>query len=247
MMQSNLYTLEYAVSRCGRRVVSAARLVYVRVLAAALCMAAAACSHDGYDTGDGGYSYITADMALLHTGAAGTVDYATLDGGQRLSMAKPFAVKWAAKPDTVYRALLYYDSNGDAALPVTARGASQVPVLRVADAGSVQQMHTDPAGLESVWMSAGGSYLNVSLLLKSGSETGDARQTVGVVETARTAGSDGRRRVTLQLYHDQGGVPEYYTVQQYASIDIARIDADVIELKVNTYGGEVTRVVNKTE
>ena len=46
----------------------------------------------------------------------------------------------------------------------------------------------------------------------------------------------------LKLYHDQGGVPEYYTVQRYASIDTKDLgDADVVSITVNTYGGEVTK------
>ena len=41
------------------------------------------------------------------------------------------------------------------------------------------------------------------------------------------------------LYHDQGGVPEYYTVQQYVSIPSPLLkDADTVELTLNTYNGK---------
>ncbi len=212
---------------------------------ASLLLATASCTNEGYDTGDGKYSYLTADFALLHTNGSKAVVAASLDDGTELSIANPFTVDFAAKADTVYRALLYYDKTDgtSAASSVKARNVAQVPVLSVVPIADVKQMHTDPLGIESVWTAKNGKYINMSLLLKSGSADGDNRQTIGVVLESSTVGSDGKRHAVLRLYHDQGSVPEYYTVQQYVSVDAAQVDADIVEIHANTYDGEVVKTV----
>lgn len=242
MMNMTVYIYNVK-SRCRSLAASAARFAYSAALAAALGGMAASCSNEGYDTGDGAYSYLAADFALLHTGADRAVTEATLDDGTQLQLSNPFTADWAAKPDTVYRALLYYDKPTVSAAAVKVRSVSQVPVVTVADAGRVADMHTDPLDVESVWLSKNGSYLNLSLLLKAGTSSGDSRQSLGLVCDSRSVDADGRRRVRLRVYHDQNGVPEYYTVQQFVSVAVETLDADVVELHANTYGGEVVREV----
>ena len=108
----------------------------------------------------------------------------------------------------------------------------------------MKDMHTDPVGVESVWAAKSG-YINMSLLLKAGKTDGeDAVQTLGLVDCGTTVGNDGKRIRHLKLYHDQGGVPEYYTVQRYASIDTKDLgDVDAVSITVNTYSGEVTKTL----
>ena len=81
------------------------------------------------------------------------------------------------------------------------------------------------------------------MLLKAGKTDGeDAVQTLGLVDCGTTVGDDGKRTRHVKLYHDQGGVPEYYTVQRYASIDIKDLgDVDAVSITVNTYNGEVIK------
>lgn len=231
------------MSRCGRLRTSIARFVYVAAMAACVMLSLQACSNDDYSTGDGKYSYLTADLVLLQTNSSKTVTAAVLDDGTRLSLTNPFTAEWTTVPDSVYRALLYYDHD-DTSGSVKARSVSQVHVLRLAAASQTNQMCTDPLGLESVWLAKNRSFINLSLLLKSGSTEADARQVIGVVLEDVTAGADGKRRAVLRLYHDQASVPQYYTVQQYASISTSDIDADVVELHVNTYSGEVVRTID---
>lgn len=226
---------------------SATRFAYVPAAFAVVAMCLAACSSEGYDTGDGNYSYLTAELALLHTDSKRAVTAATLDNGANLQLSNPFTIKWAEKPDTVYRALLYYDKPDGNVSTVKVRSVSQVPVLGIANSSQVKEMHTDPVGLESVWTSKNGSYINMSLLLKSGSTSADTQQSIGMVSEGTSVDADGKRRLVLRLYHNQGGVPEYYTVQQYVCIDARSLDADVVEINVNTYNGEVVKVVNKSE
>lgn len=230
------------LSRCGGTASSVARLVRIS-LAVVFVVAVASCRNEGYDTGDGKYSYLTAEFALLHTNASCAVTRATLDDGTSLQVATPFTADWVQKGDTIYRALLYYDKTDDSAALVNVRGAAQIPVLGVVPASEVKQMPTDPVDVESVWVSKNRQYINVSLLLKSGSSTADSRQAVGVVLLSEGTDADGRRRVSLRLCHAQNSVPEYYTVQQYVSIDAAALGTGVVELHVNTYKGEVVKTV----
>lgn len=204
---------------------------------ATLLTALAACTNDGYDTGDGQLSYLTAALATLHTGPNKLVTAADLDDGATLTLTKAVAVGWATKADSTYRALLYYDANGTTT--VRARSVVQVPVLRPMAADRVEQMRTDPVGLESAWMAQSGAYLNLSLLLKAGkADDNGATQTIGIVSRGTTADGDGRRTAHVELYHDQGQVPEYYTVQRYASIDMRDLGSpDAVEITVNTYNG----------
>ena len=232
------------MSRCGSLMTSAARFVYMAAMAACVALSLQACSNDDYSTGDGKYSYLTADLVLLQTNSSKTVTAAVLDDGTRLSIANPFTTEWTTVPDSVYRALLYYDHDGSSA-SVKARSVSQVYVLT--PASHVSQMRTDPLGLESVWLAKNRSFINVSLLLKSGSTEADARQTIGVVLEDVATDADGKRRAVLRLYHDQASVPQYYTVQQYASISTDGIDADVVELHAKTYAGEVVRTIDINE
>ena len=204
----------------------------------------ASCEHDGYESGDGSLSYLTAELAVLHTASNCSATSADLDNGTTLSISNPFTTSWMTKADTIYRALLYYDVATDGSKKVKARSVSAVPVLRPMEQSKVNDMHTDPVGVESVWAAKSG-YINMSLLLKAGKTDGeDAVQTLGLVDCGTTVGNDGKRTRYLKLYHDQGGVPEYYTVQRYASIDTKDLgDVDAVSITVNTYSGEVTKTL----
>ena len=206
-----------------------------------------ACTSESYDAGDGPNSYLTAELVLLHTSQDKSVRSALLDDGTTLQFSNPFAQDWLTRPDSVYRALLYYDktvvasdaaaSNSTATSIVRARSVS---VLRPVEAAKVDAMRTDPVGFESLWMSKNGSYINLSLLLKSGkTEADDALHALGIVSHGTTTDADRRRTLHLTLYHDQGGVPAYYTVQQYVSIPTQLLEeADTVELTLNTYNGK---------
>lgn len=223
----------------------------------AFTIALTACTSEAYDSGDGTNSYLTADLVLLRTAPDKSVRSVQLDDGTELRLSNPFAKDWIERSDTVYRALLYYDqisARSDAAvgtnpnsIPVVrARSVLPVPVLRISAAADVDNILTDPVGFESMWVSKNGSYLNLSLLLKSGKAEGDTSlHTLGVVSNGTTTDADRRRTLHLTLYHDQGGVPAYYTVQQYVSIPTQFFeDADTIELTLNTYNGKkVVKVV----
>lgn len=209
-----------------------------------------ACTSESYDAGDGPNSYLTADLVLLHTSQDKSVRSALLDDGTTLQFSNPFVQDWLIRPDSVYRALLYYDktvaasdaaaSNPTATSIVRARSVRPVSVLRPVEAEDMETLRTDPVGFESIWMSKNKSYINLSLLLKSGkAEADDALHALGIVSHGTTTDADRRRTLHLTLYHDQGGVPAYYTVQQYVSIPTQLLEeADTVELTLNTYNGK---------
>ena len=71
----------------------------------------------------------------------------------------------------------------------------------------MKTLRTDPVGFESLWLSKNKSYINLSLLLKSGkTEADDAMHALGIVSYGTTTDADRRRTLHLTLYHDQGGV-----------------------------------------
>ena len=71
-------------------------------------------------------------------------------------------------------------------------------------------------------------------------------QTLGLVCLGVDEQSDGTRLVRLALYHDQAGVPEYYTTDAYVSIAASRLPiapaaGDLVSIDIVTYDGTLTR------
>ncbi len=196
----------------------------------------AACEINSYDTGDGEYSLMTAEFVEAHSNAEGTVDYVLTDGGDSLALASAVSASWVDTPDTLYRAIFYYDvSDGNV---VKARSLVEVPVLAVLPEERFDSVSTDPVDLESVWVSASGKYLNMGLYLKVGSGGGDGSlHVVGIVRDSVAATPDGLNVAYLRFYHDQGGVPEYYSSKYYLSVRCSDISADSVVVAVNTYDG----------
>ncbi len=227
---------------------TATRTILPALVAAASL--AASCQSDGYETGDGRYSYLRADLVEAHTSTAGTITTATTDDGESLTLATPLAARWAATPDSVYRAILYYSRTGtsatssSSAITVEAHTAAAVAVCRPRAASAYKTIVTDPVAFQSMWTGADGRYVNLALDLKTGTaDTQDARHTVGIVLDSTVTRPDGRTVACLRLYHDQGGVPEYYSTRTYLSIPTAGIKADSAALTLVTYKGTVTRTV----
>lgn len=207
--------------------------------ALAALAALAACQTDSYETGQGQYSLMQADFVEAHTLAQGVVDRVETDDSRVLSLAQPQEAKWATTPDSLYRALVYYELTADSVAKVMSM--SQVPTLHPAPLDSGAAMRTDPVKFESMWIGANGKYLNMGLYLKNGGGSDSLRHTVGMVRESATVGADGKRTVRLRLYHDQGGVPEYYSSRYYMSVPCKEIGADTVVVTVGTYDGAVER------
>ena len=211
-----------------------------------LITALAACETESYDSGQGGLSLTTADFAEAHSDASRAVDYAVTDNGDSLALSPEISARWITTPDTTYRVVLYYDRTGkNTARPVS---ISQIPTLAVVPADRFDRILTDPVTFESIWLSKTGKYLNIGMYLKNG-ETGSdgTRHTVGMAHDSTATGADGSRTAYLRLYHDQGGVPEYYSSKYYVSLPCAALPYDSVCVSIVTYGGTVTHRLSLPE
>lgn len=216
-----------------------------------LALAVSACSSDAYDTGDGSLSYMRADFVKAFADHDGKFTAAITDDDLSLTLQPTIAAGWSA-PDTVCRALLYYDA---ARLPESAGEATVRPVAigrvimpKVIDRPAVAAgLPTDPVVMETVWRSNNRKYINLGLQLKTGTTDGDvAAQAIGWVYTGSTPIDGGAQRHSFMLAHSQNGVPQYYSIPLYVSLALDELpvtpgDGDEIEVSVNTYKGVVSR------
>lgn len=203
------------------------------------------CTQDAYDKGEGEYSLLRADFVEAHTNSQKQVDYVVTDNGEKFPMVETFTTKWITKADTLYRCVFYYNKveqgKGTYAAEVVSVGQVPCPVVTPLSELEVV-MKTDPVKFESAWMSKTGKYINLSLYLMTGStDDEDATHHLGVVQDTVMVNPDQTRTSYLRFFHDQSGIPEYYSTQVYASILTKSIDADSVRISINTYKGIVTK------
>ena len=203
------------------------------------------CTQDAYEKGEGKYSLMRADFVEAHANGQKQIDYILTDDGDQFSITKAFTVKWVTTADSTYRCILYYNKVEEGVGKYTAEPISvgQVPCPKIILLSELdKEMKTDPVKFESAWMSKTGKYLNLSLYLMTGTtDDEDVSQTLHVIQDTIMTNPDGTRTSYLRLYHDQAGVPEYYSSQVYASILTSQFDADSVRISINTYKGEITK------
>ena len=203
------------------------------------------CTQDGYDKGDGIYSYLRGDFIEAAVGADKTLVFLTTDDGETLPLTQPYRAKWITRPDTVYRCMLYYNKvrgeNGQyLAEPIS---LLEVPCPKVVPLAELEtEMKTDPVKFESAWMGKNGRYLNLNLIVMTASQDDEGVfQRLGIIQDTIITNPDATRTCCLRLYHDRCGVPEYYSAHSYASILISQIPADSVRISINTYSGVVEK------
>lgn len=218
--------------------------------AAAIVLLAATCTTDAYEKGEGTYSQMQAELVEAYSSADGSITHVTTDDDRHLQLDKPYTAKWTTTPDTTYRALLYYNK-------VETGGSAQAQVVSLSQVLTANIHHIDyfkkgvkqdPVKMESLWMGKNGKYLNLSLLLMIGNTSADdnkSRHVLGMAQDTIITHPNGLRTCHLQLYHDQGGVPEYYSQRSILSIPVAHVQADSVQITINTYDGTFTRTVVK--
>ena len=199
------------------------------------------CTQDAYDKGEGRYSLMRADFVEANSNAQKEIERITTDDGDILSASKPFKAKFVNTPDSVYRCVLYYnkvkDGNSqDVFEPISIGQVTCPKIIPLAELD--KEMKTDPVKFESAWMSKSGKYINLSLYLMTGSsEDEEAKHTLRIVQDTIVTNPDATRTSYLRIYHDQGGVPEYYSTQVYLSIITPGIPADSVRIQIPTYKG----------
>lgn len=215
-------------------------LLFSLIFFAVFCLQA--CEAEDYETGDGDLSYMRADFADIHTSEAKKVDYVCTDNGDSL-LVRPFCdCEWATTPDSIYRALFYYNVKTKGDGKVEAISVKQVLALRMLKTSKMKEVYTDPLNFESAWVSPNRKYLNLGLYVKSGKIEGDDRQTLGMLCDTIYTRDNGSRLFSLRLFHHQNNIPEYYSARVYASMPLDSINpGDSILLNVNTYEDEIVR------
>ena len=199
-----------------------------------------ACTQDTYEKGAGKYSLMRGDFAEAVVNGSKQVTKIITDDGDELPLTTPFTAKWVTKADTVYRCMLYYNKVDDKAEVIS---MGQVPCADINTLAEFKKpMATDPVKFESSWISKTRRYLNLSLLLKTGStDDTTAVQSLAIVSDTLITHPDNKQTRHLILYHNQGNVPQYYSTQVYVSIPTERIDADSVQISINSYDGEVIK------
>ena len=196
----------------------------------------AACTIDAYEKGEGEYSLLTAELVEAYVDNDKHVSHVVTDQGERLILTSPLTAQWIETPDTMYRALLYYDQVEEGKAEPRSFGWVGVLTPRDSIKGG---MKSDPLYTESMWVAKNHKYLNLRLRLLTGSTDDEkARHSIGLMKDA-VSSTPGHARTVL--YHDQGGMPEYYSMVTYASIPLDSIKADTLTIVVKTYNGEVNR------
>ena len=210
-----------------------------------LLISHSSCTQDAYEKGEGKYSLMRADFVEAHVNGQKQIDAITTDDGDRFSINKAFTAKWVTTADSTYRCIFYYSKESGIRSQESVEPISigQVPCPKIIPLSELDKpMKADPVKFESAWMSKTGKYLNLSLYLMTGTiDNKDASQTLYIIQDTIMINPDATRTSYLRLYHDQGGIPEYYSTQVYASILTKQIDADSVRININTYKGSMTK------
>ena len=223
------------------------RLLVIITISYPLSAMLSSCTQDAYEKGEGTYSLMRGDFAEANVNSNREVTSITTDDGETLPLTSLATAQWISRPDTIYRCMLYYNkveaADGKPAAEVISLG--RVPCLYVKSLISFEKTYKDdPVKFESIWNSKSGKYLNLHLQLKTGyTEDSTAVQKLDIVTDSLISYPNGRRTLSLMLYHDQGNVPEYYSTQAYVSIPTTGLAVDSIRLYLNTYSGPVIKTL----
>ena len=205
----------------------------------------AGCSKEGYETGNGSYSYVKADFVEAHTVASNEFDRAVTDANEQLVLTPHAFGEWAETADSTYRALLYYnkEKNDGRVVPLQ---IVRVLTVKYADTTRPDTLKTDPVTFQSLWKSKNGRYLNVGFYVKTGQD-GELRnglQTIGIRKDSVVVDAAGRRQVYITFIHDQHQVPQYYSSRAYMSLPLLGEDrTSVFHLTIHTYKGVIQRSI----
>ena len=198
------------------------------------------CETDSYEKGEGKYSLLQADFADLTVNNQKEAIAFTTDDGNNYQFESPYAIKWIETPDTVYRAIIYYNKVREG--KATPMGVSAVPTLKPVRAALLKEQTQDPVDVESSWLAASGKYINIGLLIKTARVNDEEPpHTIGLAQDTIYTRDDGRRTACYRFLHSQNNIPEYYTNRRYVSILLPEEPLDTILLSIQTYNGLLER------
>lgn len=207
------------------------------------------CTTDTYESGDGDLSYLKAEFALVNTDHEGKIGSFTTDDDTTIPLASPQYFK-NAKADTVYRAVVYYNANERPVGQI--RSLKSVGVCtpfkesdKLTNKPNEEQfvMKTDPIEWESMWLSKNRSWVNLSLNLLVG--VADGEDEIGQQALGVRIDREDEHHLYYTLFHDQNGVPEYFTKNTFISfrLDDRMQQGDSVTVTVNTHHGEQQKTI----
>lgn len=198
------------------------------------------CTQDLYEKGDSEFSYMRADFGEAIVNADKLVSRVVTDDDDVLTLTTPYTASWIQRPDTTYRAVIYYNKVENGAEPLSISHVTTLTPHR--DSLAVRKWNPDPVGVETAWVGRNRRYLNIGLVLKMGATEKEATpQSVGILHGGTTINADSTRTADLLFYHQQGDVPEYYSQRAYLSVPLGGVAADSVRLTVVTYDGPFVR------
>ena len=201
-----------------------------------------ACTQDAYETGQGEYSLLQADLCELTVNHQQQGASFVTDDGDSYTLKTPYTAKWIETADTTYRTLIYYNKVDVSQAELVSIG--EILTLIPYEHWKYEKLQQDPLDIESAWLSKNGKYLNLGLLIKTGRVNNkDMPHIVGLAQDTLFNHADGHRTAYYRLLHNQNGIPEYYTNRRYISILLPNEQRpDTIHLQIETYNGPLERI-----
>ena len=198
------------------------------------------CETDSYEKGEGQYSQMQGDFAELTVNSQKQGVSFLTDEGEEYTLTTPASSSWIQSPDTVYRAIVYFNKVANGMAEPVAMG--QMGVLRPIEHWRFKEQPQDPLGVESVWLTRNGKYINMGLLLKNGRvEDTEGVHAMALCRDKVLVNPDQTRTAYYRLLHSQGDAPEYYTNRRYVSILLPQDRPDSVRLSIRTYNGTLEK------
>lgn len=202
-----------------------------------LLLLLASCSKD--DVNDD-IATLTVEMCDMKTDDRGVIMTCVMDDDRQLALMPHISVSWASKPDSVYRALLYYNKVEGSAGVIHPLNVGRVVCLTPrTPADTVVTAYKDPLTLVSSWYAPNGKYLNMCLAVKTGTASDKQAHRLAVV--CDSLSQSGHRRY-YRVCHSQNGIPTYYSVETYSSITVDDVPkGDTVSLAIPTFDGMIVK------
>ena len=163
------------------------------------------------------------------------------DEGEQYKTATLVSSSWIERPDTTYRAIIYFNKTTQGEAEVVAVG--QMGVLHPIEHWHFKEQPQDPLGVESLWLTRNGKYINMGLLLKNGHvDDSEGVHALGLSLDTILVNPDQTRTAYYRLLHSQGDAPEYYTNRRYVSILLPQDRPDSVRLSIETYTGTLEKL-----
>ncbi len=211
------------------------------ILSAAAMLLTASCLSDNYSTGTGSFSIYQGDIVDSHTDANCKLDYIRNDSDMVMYTKELYSIHFMTRPDTTYRTLAVYAKTTDGKADIAQ--ISLVPTITPSRLRENEEMRTHPVTLNSIWRGKNGKYLNINIGLMVGTVNGtdQSQHVIGMIDNGVDTLDSGKTTTRIELYHDQGGVREFYTSNYIMSVPCQPFTTDSIHVKMNTYKGIVEK------